>query len=157
MIDQAQHLAAQVGVTRACQVLTVPRSSFYYTPTRPRGCAPGPSRRPAPPRALNEAQRLEVRDILNSEAFCDQAPRQVWARLLDEGRYLCAWRTMYRILDDFEEVRERRHQRRHPTYTKPELMATAPNQVWSWDITKLRGPVKGCYFFLYVILDLFSR
>lgn len=157
MIDQAQQLATQVGVTRACDVLTMPRSSFYRTPPRPRGSAPGARRRTAPSRALNEGQRLEVRDVLNSERFCDHAPRQVWARLLDEGRYLCSWRTMYRILDAFAEVRERRNQRRHPTYTKPELMATAPNQVWTWDITKLRGPAQGIYFYLYVVLDLFSR
>ena len=157
MIDQAHQLAAQVGVTRACQVLTVPRSSFYHTPRRSGGCAPPSTRRPGPPRALNEAQRLEVRDVLNNEEFCEQAPPQVWARLLDEGRYLCSWRTMYRILDAFAEVRERRNQLRHPTYTKPELMATAPKEVWRWDITKLRGPAKGIYFYLYVILDLFSR
>lgn len=157
MIDQAQQLAAHVGVTRACQVLRVPRSSFYRRPHRPGSLPPGSMRRPAPARALDEGQRLEVRNLLNSERFCDQAPRQVWARLLDEGRYVCSWRTMYRILDEFEQVRERRNQRRHPPYTKPELMATAPNQVWSWDITKLRGPAKGLYFFLYVVLDLFSR
>lgn len=114
-------------------------------------------RRTAPPRALTPDQRLQVRDLLNSDEFCDHAPRQVWARLLDQGRYLCSWRTMYRILDAFAEVKERRNLRRHPTYTKPELMATVPNQVWSWDITKLRGSVKGLYYFLYVILDLFSR
>jgi putative transposase len=114
-------------------------------------------KRPAPIRALNEGQRLEVRDTLNSERFQDQPPRQVWARLLDEGHYLCSWRTMYRILDAYAEVRERRNQLRRPTYSQPELMATAPNQVWTWDITKLRGATKGLYFFLYVILDLFSR
>jgi putative transposase len=157
MIDQAQQLATQVGVPRACEVLTVPRSSFYRPPGRPGGLASGSMKRPAPIRALNEAQRLEVRDTLNSERFQDQAPRQVWACLLDEGHYLCSWRTMYRILNAYVEVRERRNQLRRPLYTKPELMATAPNQVWTWDITKLRGPTKGLYFFLYVILDLFSR
>ena len=157
MIEQAQQLARQVGVTRACQMLTVPRSSFYRTPHRPRGLPPGSMRRPAPPRALDETQRLEVRNLLNSERFQDQSPRQVWARLLDEGRYLCSWRTMYRILDAFTEVRERRNQLRRPTYAKPELIATAPKQVWTWDISKLRGPAKGLYFYLYVVLDLFSR
>ncbi len=155
MMDHAHALASQVGATRACQVITIPRSSWY------RGQRPGvsspPSLRPRPPRALNEAQQLEVRDLLNRPRFCDQAPRQVWARLLDEGRYLCSWRTMYRILDAFAQVKERRHQRRHPAYTKPELMATAPNQVWTWDISKLRGPAKGVYFYLYVVLDLFAR
>lgn len=157
MIDQAQQLATQVGVTRACAVLTVPRSSFYRTAHRPRGLSPRAVRRPAPARALQEAERIQVRDTLNSARFQDQAPRQVWARLLDEGRYLCHWRTMYRILDAYQEVRERRNQLRRPTYAKPELMATAPNQVWTWDITQLRGPVKGLYFYLYVVLDLFSR
>jgi putative transposase len=156
MIDQAQQLAAQVGVTRACAVLTVPRSSFYRPPGR-KAPLPASTQRTAPPRALPEAQRLEVRAVLNSDEFCDHAPRQVWARLLDQGRYLCSWRTMYRLLDAFDEVKERRNQLRRPSYAKPELMATAPNQVWTWDITKLRGPAKGLYFYLYVILDLFSR
>ena len=147
MIDRAQQLATHVGVTRACEVLTVPRSSFYRTPGRPRGEAPESTRRTAPERALTSDQRLEVRDLLNSDEFCDHAPRQVWARLLDQGRYLCSWRTMYRILHAFAEVKERRNLRRHPTYTQPELMATAPNEVWTWDITKLRGPrdiLKSC-------------
>jgi putative transposase len=94
---------------------------------------------------------------LNSERFVDSAPRQVYATLLDEEIYLCSWRTMYRILNEFEEVRERRNQLTHPNYTKPELLATAPNQLWSWDITKLLGPAKWTYFYLYVILDVFSR
>ena len=87
----------------------------------------------------------------------NSAPRQVYATLLDEDVYLCHWRTMYRILDEYQEVRERRNQLSHPTYTKPELLATAPNQLWSWDITKLLGPAKWTYFYLYVILDVFSR
>jgi len=90
-------------------------------------------------------------------AFVDQAPQVIYATLLDEGRYICSARTMYRILAQQNEVRERRHQRRHPHYTKPELIATGHNQVWSWDITKLKGPVKWTYFYLYVILDIFSR
>jgi putative transposase len=98
-----------------------------------------------------------VRDLLNSQRFQDQAPRQVYAKLLDEGQYLCHWRTMYRILEAHQEVCERRHQRRHPTYAKPELLATGPNQVWSWDITQLKGPAKWLYFYLYVILDIYSR
>jgi putative transposase len=98
-----------------------------------------------------------VRDVLNGERFQDCAPRQVYATLLDEGIYLCHWRTMYRVLDEYGEVRERRKQLRHPAYTKPELLATAPNQVWSWDITKLKGAVKGRYYYLYVVLDIFSR
>jgi putative transposase len=98
-----------------------------------------------------------VIETLHSERFVDKAPAQVWATLLDEQTYLCSPRTMYRILAEHGEVRERRNQLRHPNYTKPELLAEAPNQVWSWDITKLLGPVKWTYFYLYVILDIFSR
>lgn len=98
-----------------------------------------------------------MRDVLNSEIFQDKAPREVYATLLDEGRYLCCWRTMYRILAEHDEIRERRNQLRHPTYTKPELLATGPNQLWSWDITKLHGPGKWTYYYLYVILDVYSR
>jgi putative transposase len=95
--------------------------------------------------------------MLNMPRFQDQAPREVYAALLDEGQYLCHWRTMYRILAENQEVRERRNQLRHPVYTKPELLAIAPNQVWSWDITQLRGPMKWTSFYLYVMLDIFSR
>jgi putative transposase len=102
-------------------------------------------------------ERSVVRETLNSERFQDQSPREVYATLLDEERYLCSWRTMYRILADNREVRERRNQLRHPAYAKPELLATRPNQVWSWDITKLRGPVTWTYYYLYVILDVYSR
>jgi len=98
-----------------------------------------------------------VRQALNSERFSDQAPREVFATLMDEGTYLCSWRTMYRILDENQEVRERRNQLRHPNYTKPELLATQPNQLWSWDITKMLGPTKWTYYYLYNILDVFSR
>jgi putative transposase len=94
---------------------------------------------------------------LNSDRFCDASPRQVYATLLDEGRYVCHWRTMYRVLEEHDEVRERRNQLRHPSYAKPELLATAANQLWSWDITKLRGPEKWTYYYLYVLLDVFSR
>ncbi len=96
-------------------------------------------------------------DVLHCERFVDAAPYQIYATLLDEKRYLCSVRTMYRILEAEHEVRERRNQCRRPAYTKPELLATGPNQVWSWDITKLKGPVKWSYFYLYVILDIFSR
>ena len=95
--------------------------------------------------------------MLNSERFQDLAPREVYAELLDEERYLCSISTMYRILAEHAEVRERRNQLRHPAYHKPELLATGPNQVWSWDITKLRGPSKGVYYYLYVIIDIYSR
>jgi transposase InsO family protein len=100
---------------------------------------------------------MQVRETLNSERFMDKAPRQVYAALLDEGRYLCHWRTMYRVLAEHDEVRERRRIRRHPSYKKPELLATAPNQVWSWDITYLRGPHKWEHYPLYTVLDIYSR
>jgi putative transposase len=116
---------------------------------------------PAPvtrhPRALWEVERAQVLGLLHSDRFVDFAPEVVHATLLDEGTYLCSPRTMYRILDDHKEVRDRRNQLQRPVYAKPELLATAPNQVWSWDITKLLGPAKWTYFYLYVILDIFSR
>ena len=108
-------------------------------------------------RALGAGERQAVLDVLHSDRFVDQAPAEVHATLLEEQTYLCSTRTMYRILADAGEVRERRDQARHPAYAKPELVATAPNQIWSWDITKLKGPVAYLYFSLYVILDLFSR
>ena len=111
----------------------------------------------APARALSVQERQEVLEVLHEPRFADHAPGQVYATLLDQDRYLCSERTMYRILANNAEVRERRNQLRHPAYQKPELLATGPNQVWSWDITKLLGPVKWTYFYLYVILDIFSR
>jgi putative transposase len=116
-----------------------------------------PKTRPSPPRALSADERQGVLDLLHADRFADQAPHEVYAILLDEGDYRCSIRTMYRILDAQIEVKERRNQLRHPVYQKPELLATAPNQVWSWDITKLLGPVTWSYFYLYVILDIFSR
>jgi putative transposase len=106
---------------------------------------------------LSEAERGEVLEMLHQERFMDKAPAAVYATLLDEGKYLCSMRTMYRILEAAGEVRERRDQLRHPLYSAPQLLATGPNQVWSWDITKLLGPVKWSYFYLFVILDIFSR
>src|SRR5207302_11245757 len=108
-------------------------------------------------RALSQAERQAVLDMLHSERFRDAAPADVYATLLEEGTYLCSERTMYRLLAAAQEVRERRDQARHPTYTRPELLATRPNEVWSWDITKLLGPEKWTYYYLYVILDIFSR
>jgi putative transposase len=153
MIAAAEELAPAVGVTTACASLDVSRSSLY----RVRQGAQPVKPRPTPARALNETERLAVRDALNSQRFQDAAPRQVYATLLDEGTYLCSWPTMYRILRAYEEVNERRNQLQRSIYTKPELLATAPNQVWSWDITKLKGPVTWSFFYLYVILDIFSR
>lgn len=129
------------------------RASFYRQ-AKAKPILPG---RVAPPRALSEQERQAVLAQLHSDRFVDQAPAEVYATLLDEGSYLCSVRTMYRILEAEQEVKERRNQLRHPRYTKPELLATAPNQVWSWDITKLLGPAKWSYFYLYVIVDIFSR
>ncbi len=142
-----------VGVSQAFASFGVPRSR-YYRRQQPKAEAGTPSRSR---RALGEQEKTQVRQLLNSERFCDASPRQVYATLLDEGHYVCHWRTMYRILGEHQEVRERRNQRRHPSYKKPELLARGPNQLWSWDITKLRGPHKWTYYYLYVIMDVFSR
>jgi len=149
-------LAQKITAKRACDVLGYPRSSYYRTPQKK---TVGRQQRPRTesPRALPAAERDVVENTLNSERFVDSSPRQVYGVLLDEGEYLCSVSTMYRILQANDEVRERRHQKQHPAYKKPELVATAPNQVWSWDITKLRGPVTHTYYYLYTILDIFSR
>ncbi|MBI9019622.1 MAG: transposase, partial [Phycisphaerae bacterium] len=110
-----------------------------------------------PEHALSETEQQKVLDVLHNPRFVDQAPAQVYAQLLEEGRYLCSIRTMYRLLADHNEVRERRKMTRHPVYAKPELLATKPNELWSWDITKLRGPTKWTYYHLYVIMDVYSR
>ena len=115
------------------------------------------AKRRSSPRALSDDERAQVLAVLHEPRFCDLAPAEVYATLLDEKRYLCSERTMYRVLDDNREVRERRAQLRHPAYAAPQLLATRPNEVWSWDITKLLGPEKWSYFYLYVILDVFSR
>lgn len=155
MMPVVNDLAAQVGVKIACAALGVPRSSRYAA-RHPR---PVKERRPAPPspRALTACEKTTVRETLNSDRFADQAPREAYATLLDEGTYQCSVSTMYRILRENAEVQERRNQLRHPAYAKPQLVATGPNTVWTWDITKLLGPVVGVYFYLYVLLDLFSR
>jgi len=116
-----------------------------------------PTPRPRSTRALTHDQVDEIVEVLNGERFCDHAPAQVWATLLDEGRYLASVSTMYRILRDRHQVRERRRQARRPAHVKPELVATGANQVWSWDITRLAGPHKWTWFQLYVILDVWSR
>ena len=150
-------LAPRLGLSAACKTLGVSRSSVYWARAAEPKPSAGPTSRPPSARALDATERTVVRELLNAERFVDCAPREVYATLLDEGTYYCSWRTMYRILAAHAEVRERRDQARHPVYTKPELLATQPNQLWSWDITKLRGPVKWTYFYLYVILDVFSR
>ena len=153
-MDAVQQLAPTVGIESACDALGVVRASFYRRPV----FGPMPLViRPAPARALGEQERETVRAVLNSARFQDCAPAAIQATLLDEGQYLCSTRTMYRVLEQDGATRERRAQLTHPEYRKPELLATAPNQLWSWDITKLRGPAKWTYFYLYVILDVFSR
>ena len=151
-MQAVQSVASKLGVRTACQVLGLPRSS-YYRSQRPKNIRV----KRTSPRALTQEERETVRQVLNNERFQDFAPREVYASLLDEGQYLCHWRSMYRILQANEEVRERRNQLRHPHYQKPELLATRPNELWSWDITRLLGPCKWTYFYLYVILDVFSR
>ena len=146
-------LASKIGLKSACEVLNVPRSRIY----RQRQAKAEPAPRPIPAHALSPTEKISIREVLNSERFMDQPPRQVYAALLDEGKYVCHWRTMYRILHAHGEVRERRLIRRHPTYKKPELLAEGPNEVWSWDITHLRGPVKWSGYKLYTVLDIFSR
>ena len=140
----------------ACRALGVPRATLYREKSR-RRFPQEVRRRPSPPRALTVWEKEQVMDLLHSQRFIDQAPAAIWAELLDEGRYVCSIRTVYRILAERQEVRERRRQRRHPHYQKPELLATAPNQCWSWDITKLKGPIKWSYYYLCVVLDIFSR
>jgi putative transposase len=151
-----EELAPLVGTRPACRALGV-SSATIYRRRRPVHPAPEPRPRPRPARSLSAPEREEVLQVLRSERFVDSSPAQVWATLLDEGRYLCSERTMYRLLAEHQEVRERRDQLTHPAYAKPELLAERPNQVWSWDITKLLGPSKWSYYYLYVILDVFSR
>jgi putative transposase len=160
-MDAVIQLASTVGFESACDVLGVARASFYRQ--RPllgpmlAASSVAPTVRPTPARALTPDERRIVRDVLYSERFQDCSPAAIQATLLDEGQYHCSTRTMYRVLQADGATRERRDQITHPAYHKPELLATAPNQLWSWDITKLRGPVKWTYFYLYVILDVFSR
>lgn len=158
MIHAAETLAPTLGIVAACEAVGLPRGSYYRAqePVEPALPSPVRERRPSP-RALTSDEKTVVRETLNSERFQDQAPREVYATLLDEEQYLCSWRTMYRILAENHEIRERRDQLRHPVYAKPELLATHPNQVWSWDITKLRGPILWTSYYLYVILDVYSR
>jgi putative transposase len=148
-------LAAATSIKQACALLGASRATRYRRRRPPVAGPPAP--RPAPPNALTEQERQHVLAVLRSDEYCDLAPAQVWARLLDDGIYLCSISTMYRLLAIGGENRERRRQRTHPAKKKPELIATAPNAVWSWDITKLQGPERGVYYELFVIIDIFSR
>ena len=152
----AEELASAVGTVAACDAVGAVRATVYRRRRPPTPQEPRPPR-PLPERTLDQEERARILATLNEPRFVDKAPAEVHATLLDEGRYLCSPRTMYRLLAASGQVRERRDQLRHPSYAKPELLATGPNQVWSWDITKLRGPTKGAHFSLYVILDIFSR
>lgn len=153
-MEASEKFSAELGTAPACRAFGVPRATLYRRRQRSRTIPPVRKRSH---RALSELERQRVLNVLHRERFVDQAPAQVWAALLDENIYLCSVRTMYRILEANQEVRERRNQLRHPPYEKPELLATRPNEVWSWDITKLKGPRKWSYYYLYVILDIYSR
>jgi putative transposase len=148
-------LSPEVGVRAACRELGRAPASYYrqQQPAVPKVETP----RQPDPRSLSEVERQSVVEVLHSERFVDEAPATIWATLLDEGRYLCSVRTMYRLLAGMGEARDRRRQATHPARVKPELVAVRPNQVWSWDITKLLGPQKWTYYYLYVVLDIFSR
>ncbi len=154
-METAFTVAPEIGLARACRALGVSRATAY------RHRSPRPPATPRPrrgsPLALTDEERSAVLAQLHAERFVDASPAAVYATLLDEGTYLASERTMYRVLAANAEVRERRAQRRHPAYAAPELLASAPNELWSWDITKLKGPAKWTWFYLYVILDVFSR
>jgi len=153
-------LAPDIGLAPACAALQINRAGIYRDNARRRSLlSPLRPRKPRPraPLALSESERQVLREVLCSERFADCAPRSIYATLLDEGRYIGSVRTMYRLLAASAQTRERRNQRVHPAYAKPELLALQPNEVWSWDITKLKGPTKWSCYHLYVILDIFSR
>ena len=145
--------AASLGVQPACAALGLSRAT-YYRHVRPQH---GPRKPRRQPRGLSTEEKARVLATLNETRFADLAPAEVFATLLDEETYLCSERAMYRVLAENAQVRERRNLLRHPTYPVPELLATKPNQLWSWDITKLLGPSKWTYFYLYVVMDVFSR
>ncbi len=145
--------AKTFGVKPTCEALGLPRATFYRR-SRPQH---GPAQRRRQPRGLTAEEKAVVLAVLHEPRFADLAPAEIFATLLDEGAYLCSERTMYRVLAENAEVRERRDQLRHPKYAVPELLATKPNELWSWDITKLMGPAKWSYFYLYVVMDVYSR
>lgn len=156
-MDAIAALPVDCGIINAaCLALGVSLATYHRRQAATRQPY-APSPRPTPARALGSDERQSVLDLMHGPAYGDSAPAEIYASLLDQGVYLCSIRTMYRILDQHGEVKERRRQARHPVYQKPELLAEAPNQVWSWDITKLMGPAKWTYFYLYVIIDIFSR
>jgi len=151
-MSKVQEIGPRLGIAATCAALGLSRAT-YYRSLRPRS----ERRRRPPPRALAPEEKAGVLAVLHETRFADLAPAEVYAGLLGEDRYLCSVRTMYRILAENAEVRERRGQLRHPAYSVPELLATRPNELWSWDITKLLGPAKWTYYYLYTILDVYSR
>jgi putative transposase len=153
--EHLDDLEAATSIKRACELLGASRATRYRRRRPPTAGPQAP--RPTPPNALGEAERQHILAVLRSPTYCDLAPAQIWARLLDDGIYLCSISTMYRLLAVAGENRERRRQRTHPAKKKPELIARRPNEIWSWDITKLRGPERGVYYELFVIIDIFSR
>ena len=157
MIELTKDLSEDANVSDACQATGVSRSTYYYHQRKQVKQEDKASSKSSRPWALSTEERQEVLDVLHSEEFINKAPAQVYTALLDRGKFLCSTRTMYRILHDNDEVRERRNVRRHPKYKKPELLATEPDQVWTWDITKLKTFQKFSMFYLYVIIDIFSR
>lgn len=152
-MNAAIQLGEQVGLKRACEALAVPRATLYRHRAPPVERPP----RPRPARSLGAEERAKILEVLHSERFRDQSVAETYGALLSEGTYLASKSTMYRVLRAVGETRERRDQRRHPSHAVPRLEATGPNQVWTWDITKLRGPQRGRFFYLYVVLDLYSR
>lgn len=159
MEQAAEDLTPLIGRVQACAAVGLSRASWYRRHRQSPAPAKAPAAPPRPqPRQLSAADRAEVTEVLHSERFIDSAPAEVYATLLDEGRYLCSISTMYRELHRLHgRVPERRAQARHPAHAKPELHATTPNQIWSWDVTKLRGPGKWNWYFLYWIIDIYSR
>ena len=155
-MDAIAQVSPTVGVQAACDAVGVPRASYYRRRLSPATKRPAKPRSPSH-RALPPEERQQVLAVLQSERFVDVAPQEVHATLLDDGKHLCSVRSMYRYLAAEGHVRERRDQLRHPSYAKPELLATGPNQVWSWDLTKLRAARKWTYYHLYVLLDIYSR
>src|SRR2546428_10410611 len=149
-IEAVRHAGARLGIAPTCAALGL-ATATYYRCSKPK---PPPAPRPSPPRALAASEREAVLAVLHAPRFVDLAPAQIHAQLLDEGQYLCSERTMYRILAARQEVRERREQLPHPPHAAPPLLATRPNELWSWDITKLLGPGKWADFYLSLVLDL---
>lgn len=148
------HLSDQIGTQTSCDVFGIPRSSYYYHPADQDNLH---NEQKLPDFAYSHQEKQAILGVMNSDIYMDRTPYEIYASQLDEGKYLCSVRTMYRILKENDQVKERRNVKRTNSYQKPELLATEANQIWSWDITKLKGPEKWTYFYLYVIIDIFSR